>query len=389
MNVVPEFKHPRRPKIQVKRKRPSVKCRQVERLYGPVELDILDNKQTGVRVVLLGDMHTNRTKCPPKTKCGALIWYYLDSLFANYQSLQPLDFFLEIPVLDQEQEVRMPPERATERKRDMITKNQPYRNYLSSLHVYFHNCFQRTKTACQFFGRPIRFHYSDVREGVWHSTTEFEDRVMIKMIRELGNVENTEVKLHHKNILNILLDKFINSDIKYFFRLTKIDKQLNRIKDEMSGGVDGREIKYQLNQMMMDHFTKGRDFARLAQSVLDEMIQTKLPIIQKTDENERAVYYLTKIIERPIPNMIKFTDLVWIVIGPLFSALLDIYTLSRMIRLEMKNIIIYAGMMHTQRIRWFLLNHLKFKRTASVASKKQGRDFQCVSLKGVPQPWFS
>lgn len=387
MNV-PEFKHPRRPKLQVKRKLPSTKCRQIERLYGPVELDILDNKQSGVRVVLLGDMHTNRTKCPPKTKCGALIWYYLDSLFASYQNQEKLDFFLEIPVLDQEQEVRMAPERAQERKRDMITKNQPYRNYLSSLHVYFYNCWQRTKTMCQFFGKPIRFHYSDVREGVWHSGTEFEDRVMIKMIRELMNIENIDVKLHHKNILRSLLEKFIKSDLNYFFRLTKIDKQLNRIPDDGLWG-DGREIRYQLSQMMMDHFTKGRDFAQLAQLILDEMIQTKLPIIQKTDENEKAVYFLTKMVEFGTPNMIKFTELVRFVIGPLWSPLFDIYTLARMVRLEMRRVIVYAGMAHTQRIRSFLVTHLNFRRTVGVESKKQGRDFQCVSLKGVPQPWFS
>ncbi len=387
MDAPPEFKHPRRPKLHTKRKPPSKKCRQIERLYGPVELDILDSKSTGVRVVLLGDMHTSRTKCPPKTKCGALIWYYLESLFTSYQSIQPLDFFLEIPFLDLEDEVRMVPEQAAQLKQELVAKNQPHRNYLSSLHLYFYNCWQRTKTLCQFFGRPIRFHYSDVREGVWHSGTEFEDRITIKMIRELLNVENIDVQLHHKNILHLLLEKFLKSNIKYFFGLTKIDKQLNRIKDQ--GELDARDIKYQLSQLMLDHMIKGRDFAQFAQSILKEMIGTKLPVVVKTNENERAIYYLTKMTEFGTPNMVKFTELVRFVIGPLFSPLFDIYTLARMIRLEMKNIIIYAGMAHTQRIRQFLMQHLGFTRTVGVTSKKQGRDFQCVSLKGVPQPWFS
>ena len=372
------LKHARKPKLKG-RKLPTRKCSKVERLFGPVELDILDRKADGARIVLLGDMHTSRKKCPPNTKCGLSIWTYLENLFQQYKSQQYLDFFLELPFADTDDVKGVSLKRATEKKQEILAQDTPFRNYLASIHVYFFNCWQRAKQICEFYRKPIRFHYSDVREGVIHSGSGFEDRLMIQLLRELLQIDNKDVTSREMHLLLTLVDKFITDKVDYFFRLTKIDKQINKITN--------KELQQSLTQIMTNQMIYFKDFALHVQFFVKEMVQTKMPIVFRNQKNESA-FFLTETAYFESQNAVQFTELVRFVIGGLLSPLFDIYTLARMIRLNMKHVIIYAGAMHTQRIKAFLVNHVGFKLTKSVVSKRQTSNFQCINMKGVPQPWF-
>lgn len=374
-----EFQHVRKPKPNVKRRLPQRRCQSVERLFGPIELDILDNKETGARVVLLGDVHVSQRKCPPNAKCGVPIWTYLENLFRTYQGSEKIDFFMEIAFIDEEEEEFpiLSAKRAAEHKLEIQATQAPHHDYIGAVHAFFYNCWQRSKIHCPF-RQKIRFHYSDVRSGVIHSSSDLEDRSMVKHIRELLAIHNVDVGLKHKNILRNLIDKFLQSDVTYFFRLTKIDKQLKALN---------RELSYELHQWMLKHMEIGREFAKYVKLTLEEMVQTKLAIIVKNETNER-LFVLVQTGFFGLPHMLKFTELAMFTIGALLTPLFDIYTVARMIRLNMKQVIIFAGLMHTERIRSFLIRNMGFKRVVGATSRKQDRDFQCVSLKNIPQPWF-
>lgn len=374
------LKHARRPKLKGRKVGALRKCTRVDRLFGPTELDILDNAQTDTRVVLLGDMHTSRKKCPTDTRCGKSIWSYLEQLFQEYKGRQPIDFFLELPFIEPDQaEVKgIDVKRATQLKSQIIQQQAPYKNYLASLHVYFYNCWQRAKTTCDFFRKPIRFHYSDVREGVIHSGTSFEERSHINVIRDLFNLKNGDIKQHHMNKLRMFYEKYLEGNVDFFFRLSKIDKQLAKIPQQK---------RDELHKMMADYMKQTTAFATHAQAILDEMIAAKSPLVVENEFNTK-LFQITGSVFFAEPDRIQFSELVHFMIGALLSPLFDIYTLARMIRLDMKHVIIYAGATHTQRIKWFLQRFLNFKSTVSVASKKQGTNFQCISMKKVPQPWF-
>jgi hypothetical protein len=88
-------------------------------------------------------------------------------------------------------------------------------------------------------------------------------------------------------------------------------------------------------------------------------------------------------------KLIRFKDLVHTLTIFTLAPLFDIYTLARMIRFDMKRVIIYAGSFHTKTMRTFLLKHLGFQSTKSIQSQTRKKNFQCISMKGVPQPWFT
>lgn len=74
--------------------------------------------------------------------------------------------------------------------------------------------------------------------------------------------------------------------------------------------------------------------------------------------------------------------------GLAISELFDIYTLARMIRFNMKKVIIYAGAAHIDNIRNFMTKELGYQITTSRQSHQEGKNFQCIDLRGTPQPWF-
>ncbi len=362
-------KQPRKPAMVVPkpaREQPS-RCKEVENLIGPIELDILDHPQTGQRIVLLGDMHVLRNKCAPDTKCGTPIFLYLHQLFDQYVGSEPLDFFLEVEFAEEvrgTQLLKDPKNLAI--MKQYLTETNAYDNFLSSLRVYYFNCFQKIKTQCEYNKKPIRFHYSDVRDGVIHSGTEDETKLVVKQLQELGKLENeNEVKEKHIRFLIEFVDHVRTRDVDYFFRLTKIDKQLKHIKNP--------EIVKLLRIYAFDNMdTKITNFdAGLFQEALAVMLEqvkrNELPIIGKTTFGKIRMSTLAS------------------GLAPFF----DIYTLARIFRHNMKRVIVYAGSFHTRVMKSFLVDKMGFQVTVSKQSNDEtSSSFQCISLKGVPQPWF-
>lgn len=338
-----------------------------EYLVGPIELDILDHPDTGARIVLLGDEHVSKKKCPKSAnvRCVLPIWSYLENLFKQYDGTEPLDFFLEIEFTQELRGIRRK-YRTREEKKDYLSSKQDisageivFGNYISNVELYFDDCFQKIKQQCAFYGKPIRFHYSDIRSGVIHSETKDIDDV--KQLQELHLLQQSEQPPKEKHIEFILnlIDKFTHLDIDYIFRLMKIDKQLNKLKQ-----VNFKLVEW-LREYLLKHIEGNINLA-LRLYLLAKLSQSQI-LKEHFVTNFNDVYDQT------------LTDL----LAPLF----DIYTLARIFRHDMKQVIIYAGAFHTQKMKSFLVEKIGFRTTVSTKSDTK-KTKQCIPLKNVPQPWF-
>jgi hypothetical protein len=367
-------------------------CRVVTPLIGPVSLYILDRKSDnrgvfdGARVVLLGDIHTYSAKCAESSQCGEPIYQYLDKLFQKLgDGHGDLDFFVELDY--------MPPTRGflnriRRNKLDTIRSNfdtflqdrkdrDMESNYLLSVIMNFQECFyKRTRQAClSKYGKHVRFHYADVRNGVIHSGTRDDMKTVIRDLQELHNVfyGDEPFRSRHIKVLNLIVKKFERQDVDFFFRLAKIDKQLKKINNP--------RITEIMTDIMLHHMTMEQE---LTQSCLHQ-IDTFL------------LQYRTKCGNRcgsggggadaggdeagggEDPHMC-----VMMLLAPLF----EIYTLARMIRHDMKRVIIYGGHAHITNIRDALVSRLGYTETVARESIDEDSNFQCIRMDDVPQPWF-
>ncbi len=333
-------------------------CKQVETLLGPIELDILDFPGFGNRIVLLGDHHKYETKCPPdSSRCATPVFLYLDRLFQEYNSLKYLDFFLE---LEHGPLARHTHHRETQYQHELKKGTSIVDDYIKTIAVYFWDCFRRKKTKCEFYDKPIRFHYADVRTGVIQSTMEKDERILISQMqfrrRPIKKLTTNNIEPYLK-----LLQRLQKRDVDFLFRYGKIDKQLQKIKNE--------ELVKLLKEYLVAYINE-------YQKVINELIVSgdNLFISIFIDSNSVDV----RAVRQFQYNVVAYT------LSPLF----DIYTLARIFRHDMQRVIIYAGAAHTRRIRDFLLGNFKFKHVAHEESGTKGKSFQCISLKNVPQPWF-
>lgn len=333
-------------------------CKHVETLVGPIELDILDHPETGARIVLLGDRHVNEQRCEPTTKrCQLPVWLYLQKLFTEYKGQEPLDFFVESAFT---QELRgmaifKDPTQYAPYRQD-LEKGKVFQNFIRSLNVYFYNCTQRVKEQCEFYGKPIRFHYSDVRIGVIHSKTSKEAGTFIKEFQHIWLNSPKQPKPKHRKILLKVIDAYLDKNIDYLFHLSKIDKQLNKL--DMS-------IVMLLHLYMFNHM--------------------EVPELKQQAQRFKHVLESKTISISPSEFETMFTETVAILLLPL----VDIYIFARMFRHNMKQVIVYAGVRHIRDMKQFLIDHFGFKLIVErLSDNENAKSFQCISLKNTPQPWF-
>lgn len=349
-----------------------MKCTQTETLLGPYQLDILDRKEDDARIVLLSDVHEYDYNPHSEQKCRQSIIPYLDNLFRNYRGKEKIDFFLEI---DFEETARLFEEyqQFKDLRLSLLQGENPHQlNYLVNLRTYFNDCFKRSKGKCEFNGRPIRFHHADVRSGVLHSQTDKETETIIKEyhkswdIAERGKVPT----MRHVDTLEKLVKKYAEKNVDFFFHMSKIDKQLKKLPSEVAQAL------YNMMKVHMDStgkYGEYRDvlykkFEHLRMMLTNSEYQMGIMTVQVTPDRLRnefneALHYLQ------------------VLLTPLF----DIYTLARIVRHDMKQVIIYAGGSHIERIREFLETYMNYRLTVGTQS---GYRQQYLDMKRVPQPWF-
>lgn len=365
------------------------KCKDVENLLGPMELDVLDNTQTGARIVLLGDVHIDKKKCLQGARCSMPIWIYLQNMFQQFKSRNPqdfLDFFLEISFAPETRldEVLRNPTQLKLHREPLLKGKTDGTSYLTSMRVFFHNCWQKAKEQCEFHGKRIRFHYSDVRAGVIHKEIESKVQEVVTQLHEIRQLHDKpeKFKKHHVEFVLMLVDRFLLKDVDFFFQFSKIDRQLYGSKiDKERRGIQDPAIIHQLKLYMKEHMELERERVFRFKQMLQELLS-----VMSTDAPKHMKKKIGEMARKTIESAL----------GPtLLTPLFDIYTLARMIRLDMKKVIVFAGAAHTRRMKQFILDHLGFKQRVSEKSGNEQGDpkrydsFQCISMKNVPQPWFT
>lgn len=76
-----------------------------------------------------------------------------------------------------------------------------------------------------------------------------------------------------------------------------------------------------------------------------------------------------------------------LVFGEMVYGLQDVYMLTRILRHNMKHVIIYTGGDHTHKLGELLYKYLGFGYTNEFYGRGEYRD--CIDMCKVPQPWFS
>jgi hypothetical protein len=346
--------------MQRRQRKPKKKCQKTEYLIGPIEFDILE-REDGARVVLLGDRHDYEDQCPKDAECRMTIVQYLDNFFQNYNYPEPLDFFLEVDVPEARPEY-LSDQKFIMKSRQWMHEGQIEDNFLVSLWIYFQNCLQKLKTKCEYHRKKqIRFHFSDVRSGVIHSKTRSEHAVFIKDLQDLRN-RTSDFSAKHFAILRKLVTRFLSAtddDVNFFFHISKIDKQLGAI------AKTNPNLHQELGMVMFRHMKQEE---KRATRFLEEVTLGEESL--RFPELKKQVDTLGSNLAHMIPAML---------LTPLF----DIYTLARIIRHDMKQVIIYAGANHTKRIKQFLMLFMGYESLVSRQSKDQ-----CIDLRGIFQPWF-
>ncbi len=304
---------------------------------------------------------------------------YLDNFFQNYNHPEPLDFFLEIDVPEAQRE-HLSDQKYITKSRKWIQEGQIEDNFLVSLWIYFQNCLQKFKTKCEYNRKKqIRFHYSDVRSGVIHSKTRSEHAVLIKDLQELRKKSN-DFGMKHIAVLKNLITRFLaaeEKDVDFFFRISKIDKQLGVI------AKTNPNLEQELGMVMFQHMKQEAKRAEklLAHVTVAEGLLSFSELKKRADKFLGQVTVTKKKSDTDLDDIVS--NLAQNVAAFLLTPLFDIYTLARIIRHDMKQVIIYAGANHTRRIKQFLEHRMGYENVVS----RQSED-QCIDLRGIFQPWF-
>jgi hypothetical protein len=167
-----------------------------------------------------------------------------------------------------------------------------------------------------------------------------------------------------------LLTKFRQPNIDYFFHLTKVDKQLTKLAKTMP--TTAQSLRDMMQQHMATYHDEAVALSVRGENLLNLMRMRLGPLKDRLLLPPKLQFFET------------FSDFLIVMFAPLF----DIYTLARMFYENKRKMIAYAGTYHTEQMKRFLVDHMGFRVMVSKQSKEKD-DYQCISLKGVPQPWFS
>src|SRR5579872_903436 len=365
-------------------KQPGMIQGHIDRLEGPIHLTILDGPK-GDRVVIMGDMHVHETECPKRTgkQVYVPVTLYLDRLFKTYRSPIPIDFFLEI---DFPQEARREYIKKLEHDRETregakqdIKNGRIFQNYLTSLWILLLDCLQKQKESCEYHSKDIRFHYSDVRAGVLYKDLKQGTVAQVNELQEIWKVLSgaTPFEKKHFNLLKKFVDWILEGNVERLFRISKIDHEIS--------GIDPKEYDIQaireiFKANLLEHFATNRDIIERVKRFIELTPQDK-----KFNSDDLAKLMN---VDHPLGIM-----------GRILAPLLELYTVARMFKLKSKRVIVYFGDAHSQNMQQLLVKQFGYRvlvekfsilRKSDVLKEfgRAGANFQCIDMKGVPQPWF-
>jgi len=284
-------------------------------------------------IYIFGDYHSKDMSCPKKSNSTNTI--DLPTFLKNLTNLKNtdgspkfIDFFFEYP----------------DPNKYINNKEISFEGYFQYIHDTFKNYLNKISNIDN-----ARFHHTNIR-----------------IISEIRNLIYPFYYYEPTRTLNIVLLKrvFTNTDnyIDNILKLTKINKQIQNITNP--------------------------SIRKIIKDELETPARTKIK--QITLEH----------IEKLKNNMFNrdLASFIYINLKDCFSLIMDMYLFARIFRNfeiktntysnQPKNIIIYVGENHAERYR-IMLKTFYFSSGKTIKSQKFKKDYQCVKVVDIQQPFFS
>lgn len=347
-------------KVRKQVAKPNKCTNQTRKIEGVHELTILEHGD-GSKFVFLGDAHSDNLICAKDEKCPSKsipIDKYVKNLLNDYWSDIPLDIFVESQFKN--------PESAP-----MANVSSMFgQGYLGYFVQNFYACFLREKKYCPYKFPPFRFHYADIRSGVFQST--------------MTPTEQMETKANAIFFANVIVPTFYGVKIP--------------IQEFARGAMLSKKIVEQKTKYFLHMFKIDKQVAKIKNRIIKQLFNTYVDTFFR-EQGPRFENFVSGITEINVSDfsLAYFNFVAWF---------FDMYVIGRILRHEMKRVILFAGTAHTHNIRHFFVNFLGFKQTWSDRSgvlafekKEDGTlqftvkpdidgDAQCIHLEEVEEPWF-
>ncbi len=238
---------------------------------------------------------------------------------------------------------------------EFVSKEEPKREQLEPEHAttriakIFERCLEVDKSNCEYSN--LRIHYADIRRGFFMSLAlmliSFIETMMVTYNNNFYPGLVKRLKLDHFIIINSFRGKFpIKIENEVLF--SKIMKQIKNVENESIRSDLTNFLKLTIAEM-------NSSWLKYKNSEVQNL---------QYGNNFATLAYITD----------KITDLI--------INIMDIYVLARIFRkfsdgTEPKNIIIYAGQLHANNYKKFLLDH-SFK--ISNIHDREGLGVSCIDI---------
>ena len=335
---------------------------------GPINVEVLENKELDMIVYLYSDEHNSRAySCTDLNDNTFSIEKYLYNIFST--TTKYIDFYLEAPFIQIEDEIGSP---SDQDKRLHLNNSKYDETYLVRTRELFsyYGCFYRLKKDCQRKFPKVRFHAIDYRYNFTRKSIIIQDLQelldnLIKLVNTDFDNNFSKIQKITKKLLKILYkfntyDKYLDL-IKKCLKDKKIKKQITRCTKKIQGNIDNffQKLLLKYEQIYTNVYNY---FCEKIISKLESISINNPPIMLRTE----YMFFYRIIIETE-------------------SIIMDKYTLGRLLKKYKKHHekhkinIIYAGGSHILNYKLFLVKELKFK----VINRSTFIKKRCHNLKGI------
>jgi hypothetical protein len=310
----------------------------VKYIIGPVSFAHLYSGKYCKNIYLFGDKHVRAVNCPKSASNGIkqnVAQFIADTILANPDKI--IDVYLEHAFISDKYPIR-----------PLIADN-----FLNEVNSSFESCTQIRKSICKY--PNVRVHYVNVRKTI----PKLKDLNDIWHLSEDIRLGRSEIAIQRKKLALSGVDKLFPIDYYELLSLSKVDKQVDAIKDPCV-------------RQHLEHY------------VLEEL-RASIPVLADWEAiRDKTPAQFKQSADKIIRFLNAFMD------GYLLARMFRSYTRSREGKSSNDSMfnIIYVGDTHAY-------NYLKVFRVLGflqvnkiVESGSEGKDMQCINLGDHFQPFF-
>ena len=316
-------------------------------LSGPISYSYY--KLGDKNIHLFGDLHFSLdNQCKEKSQD------FIKYLNSKFNIDKEIDIFVEVPYDKIERNNK---NSFFKYFSNYITK-ETTKTYLEKFYKYFemNGCFKRSKIECTKYYHNVRFHAADFRFSSKCTSATYLFTLLNYMF-----ILNSYV---HQGIQ----DRIISN--KYIL-IEKIDT-LNKLLTIFNGVFKCKKMNDQLKKIdkikreKIENYVRDKiKYFKESQKEYNKHIK-KIINYFKSKNEINSIFWISQSIEYVLSIVLNVNCLV-----------MDTYLLSRMMKNDFKNIVVYAGEYHINEYRYFLSKYMKFKREERGVPK----NMRCIEIK--------